>query len=203
MRPMKSLLLAVAAMVCLLPAVDADAAPKKKYHFKLTKVLVKPEVKAEVAKEAQPRVEAVFNKALESHPQLVLALEGAPDPDAKATEYRKFLTRKGVAGAYLVTVEVTEAEIEIVPLEDKKNAQRIVVSVGIHVLGETIPGRTMGFTGDGRATVKQEIGMKIRDKDRQFTWDSAAETAVAEALTKCFTKLAAPPPPPAKKPAKK
>ena len=102
-----------------------------------------------------------------------------------------------------MTVEVTEASIEIVPLEDKKGAQRIVVSVAIHVLGETIPGRTMGFTGDGRATVKQEIGMKIRDKDREFTWDGAAENAVAQALEKCFTKLATPPPPPAKKPAKK
>src|SRR5690606_17203818 len=104
------------------------------------------------------------------------------DPDANAAAYRKFLQKKGISGAYLVTVEVTEADIEIVPMEDKKNTQRIVVSVGIHVLGETIPGRTMAFTGDGRATVKQEVGMKIRDKDREFTWDAAAETAVEEAL---------------------
>ena len=206
MRPMKSLLLTVAAMVCLLPALGADAAPaKKKYYFKLTKVMTKDEVKPDVAKEAQPRVEAVFQKALENHPQLVATLEGAPaDPEVgNGQPYRKYLAKKGIAAAYLVTVEVTEADIEIVPLEDKKGAQRIVVSVGIHVLGETIPGRTMGFTGDGRATVKQEIGMKIRDKDREFTWDSAAENAVAQALEKCFAKLALPPPPPAKKPAKK
>jgi hypothetical protein len=191
MRPMKSLLLFVAAMVAFAPA--ADAAPKKKkYHFELTKVLVKPEVKPDVAKEAQPRIEAVFKKALESHPQLVLSVAGAPDPEANPAGYRKFLTKKGISGAYLVTVEVTEASIEIVPLEEKKNTQRISVTVGLHVLGETIPGRTMGFTGDGRATVKQEVGMKIRDKDRQFTWDSAAETAVENALKECFTKLALP-----------
>ena len=192
MRPMKSWLLFVAALVVFAPA--ADAAPKKKkYHFELTKVLVKPEVKADVAKEAQPRIEAVFKKALESHPQLVLSVEGAPDPDANAAGYRKFLTKKGISSAYLVTVEVTEASIEVVPLEEKKNTQRISVTVALHVLGETIPGRTMGFTGDGRATVKQEVGMKIRDKDRQFTWDSAAETAVENALKECFTKLALPP----------
>lgn len=191
MRPMKSLLLVMAALVVFAPR--ADAAPKKKYHFELTKVLVKPEVKPDVAKEAQPRIEAVFTKALESHPQLV-KLEGAPaDPEANnGGPYRKFLAKKGVAGAYLVTVEVTEASIEILPLEEKKNAQRISVTVGLHVLGETIPGRTMGFTGDGRATVKQEVGMKIRDKDRQFTWDSAAETAVENALKECFAKLALP-----------
>jgi hypothetical protein len=192
MRPMKSLLLFVTALALWAPR--ADAAPKpKKYHFELTKVLAKPEVKADVAKEAQPRIEAVFKKALESHPQLVLKLDGAPDPEANnGTPYRKFLTKKGVSAAYLVTVEVTEASIEIVPLEEKKNTQRIAVTVGLHVLGETIPGRTMGFTGDGRATVKQEVGMKIRDKDRQFTWDSAAETAVENALKECFAKLALP-----------
>jgi hypothetical protein len=193
MRPMKSLLLFVAALVVFAPRADA-APPKKKYHFELTKVLVKPEVKPDVAKESQPRIESVFKKALEHHPQLVLALDGAPDPEANNGQtYRKFLTKKGIAGAYLVTVEVTEASIEIVPLEDKKNTQRIAVTVGLHVLGETIPGRTMGFTGDGRATVKQEVGMKIRDKDRQFTWDSAAETAVDNALKECFAKLSLPP----------
>lgn len=191
MRPMKSLIVLAVVLVVFTPRTEA--APKKKYHFELTKVLVKPEVAPDVAKEAQPRVEAVFEKALKTHPQLVMDIAGAPDPEANAQGYRKFLAKKGIAGAYRVTVEVTEASIEIVPMEDKKNTQRISVTVGLHVLGETIPGRTMGFTGDGRATVKQEVGMKIRDKDRQFTWESAAETAVEHALGECFAKLAKPP----------
>ena len=87
---------------------------------------------------------------------------------------------------------MTSASQEIVPLEEKNNTQRIVVSLGIHVLGETIPGRTMGFTGDGAATVKQEVGMKVRDKDVQFTLDGAAETAINDALKTCFAKLAIP-----------
>ena len=61
------------------------------------------------------------------------------------------------------------------------------------MLGETIPGRTMGFTGDGQATVKQEVGMKIRDKDRDYAWDGAAETAVADAMKTVFAQLAKPP----------
>lgn len=190
MRPMKSFLVLVAAVLLFAPR--ADAAPKKKYHFELTKVLIKPEVKEADGKVAQPRVEAVFKKALAEHPQLVADLEGAPDPNTNAAAYRKFLTKKGVSGAYLVTVEITSASEELVPLEDKKNAQRLVVQVGIHVLGETIPGRTMGFTGDGQATVKQEVGMKVRDKDREFTWDSAAQTAIDEALKTAFAKLALP-----------
>jgi lipoprotein-anchoring transpeptidase ErfK/SrfK len=188
MTAMKSLIL-----LCLAATV-AFAAPKpKKYHFELTKVLVKPEVKAEVGATAQPRVEAAIKKAFESHPQLVQTLEGAPDPEADHGQtYRKYLTKKGIAGAYLVTVEITDASEEVVPMEDKKNSQRLVVHVGIHVLGETIPGRTMGFTGDGQATVKQEVGMKIRDKDRTYAWDGAAETAVDDALKTCFEQLAKP-----------
>lgn len=190
MRAMKSLcLLALAASV----ATAAPAKSTKKYHFELTKVLVKPEVKADVGAEAQPRVEAQIKKAFDSNPQLVATLEGAPDPEIDHGQpYRKFLTKKGIAGAYLVTVEITEATEEVVPMEDKKSSQRLVVHVGIHVLGETIPGRTMGFTGDGQATVKQEVGMKIRDKDRTYAWDGAAETAVDDALKTCFEQLAKP-----------
>jgi hypothetical protein len=193
MRPMQTLAAVAVALVAVAGAASqVDAAPKKKYHVELTAVMPKPEVKADVAKIAQPRVEAVIKKAFESHPQLVASLDGAPDPKTEGDAYRKFLTKKGVAGAYLVTVEITEASIELVPMEDKPKSQRLVVHVGLHVLGETIPGRTMGFTGDGQATVKEEVGLKVRDKDRDYGWDSAAETAVGDALKTCFEQLAKP-----------
>ena len=180
------------ALVVLALAATASADTKKKYHFELTKVLVKPEVKDDIGKVAQPRVEAQVKKAFETHPQLVAALEGAPDPEKNPEAYRKFLAQKGLSGAFLVTVEVTEAREELTPMEDKPRSQRLTVHVGIHVLGETIPGRTMGFTGDGQATVKQEVGMKVRDKDREYSWDSASEVAVADALKTCFALLAKP-----------
>ena len=187
---MKLLALAVLAA---LTAVASAGPQSKKYHFELTAVTPKPEVKADVAKIAQERVEAQIKKQFDSHPQLVGDLEGAPDPKTAAEAYRKFLAKKGITGAYLVTVEITEASEEVTVMEDKPNTQRMAVHIGIHVLGETIPGRTMGFTGDGQATVKQEIGMKIRDKDRNYAWDGAAETAVQDALKTCFARLAKPP----------
>ena len=61
------------------------------------------------------------------------------------------------------------------------------------MLGETIPGRTMGFTGDGKATIKQEVGIKLRDRDREYTWDQAAELAIDDAMKTVFRQLAAPP----------
>jgi len=194
MHPMLRVL-ALLALVLGVPAVGnstADAAPKKKYHFKLAAVTAKPEVAADVAGQATPRLEAMIKKTFGTHAQLVAALDGAPDPKGQPHQYRKFLAKKGVAGAYLVTVELTEAEIEIEPMESKPNSQRIVVRVGLHLLGETIPGQTMGFTGDGSATIKLEVGKKIRDRDREYAWDSATEAAIAEALTTVFDQLAKP-----------
>lgn len=190
---MRSLLLTLTVLAALAPAAAAGHHAKaKKYHFELTKVLAKDAVKPDVAKVAQPRVEKAVKKAFATNPQLVAELDGAPNPRSHAEAYRRYLRRKGIAGSYLVTVEITEASYEVVPEEDRPHTQRIVVHVGLHVLGETIPGQTMGFTGDGQATVKQEVGMKIRDADRNYAWDSAAEVAVDDALKTCFAKLARP-----------
>lgn len=185
-----------ALLAVLLVSAHADAAPKKKYHFELAAVTAKPEVKGDVAKAATPRVEGQVKKAFASHPQLV-AVEGAPAlppaPNPREMDaYRAFLAKKGVAAAYLVTVEITEASEETVPMESKANSQRLVVHVAVHILGETIPGRTMGFTGDGQATIKQEVGKKVRDRDREYAWDQAAELAVADAMTTVFKQLAVP-----------
>jgi hypothetical protein len=191
MRSMNHLFVVFAAAA--ITSSTAAAAPKKKYHFELTAVTAKSEVKPDVAKAATPRVLGQVKKVFESHPQLVATLEGAPDPRTNADGYRKYLVKRAISGAYLVTVEITDASEELVPLEDKPNAQRLVVRIGIHMLGENIPGRTMGFTGDGKATIKQEVGMKIRDRDREYTWDQAAELAVNDAMKTVFQQLAVPP----------
>jgi hypothetical protein len=127
------------------------------------------------------------------HPQLVANLEGAPDPKTAAEAYRKYLAKKAIESAYLVSVDITEASEELEPV-DKPNTQRLVIHVAIHMLGENIPGRTMGFTGDGRATIKQEVGVKVRESDRQDTWNDAAKIAVDDAMAKVFKQLGAPQP---------
>ena len=188
-----TLLSALCAAVMAVSAVAEAAPAKKKYHFELTAVTAKSEVKPDVSRAATPRVEAQVKKVFETHPQLVAKLDGAPDPRANADGYRKYLAKKAISGAYLVTVEITDASEELVPLDDKPNSQRLVIHVAIHMLGENIPGRTMGFTGDGKATIKQEVGVKVRDRDRAYTWDQAAELAVDDAMKTVFQQLALPP----------
>ena len=170
---------------------SAEAAPKKKYYFELAAVTAKPEVKPDTAKNATPRVEAQVKKAFGAHPQLVV-LEGQPDWRTQTEPYRKFLKTKGIAAAYLVTVEVTDATETIEPMPEKPNSQRVVVRVALHMLGENIPTKTMGFTGDGQATIKVEVGKKVRESDREYAWNQAAESAVADAMTTVFKQLAIP-----------
>ena len=188
-----TLLSALCAAVMAVSVVAEVALAKKKYHFELTAVTAKSEVKPDVSRAATPRVEAQVKKVFETHPQLVAKLDGAPDPKANADGYRKYLAKKAISGSYLVTVEITDASEELVPLDDKPNSQRLVIHVAIHMLGENIPGRTMGFTGDGKATIKQEVGVKVRDRDRAYTWDQAAELAVDDAMKTVFQQLALPP----------
>ena len=188
--PMKTLgLVAVLAALATMSSV-AVAAPTKKYHFELTAVTPKAEVKPDVGAFAKERVEAEVKKQFEKHPRLVGTLDGAPDPRTNPDAYRRFLTKRGISGSYLVTVEISEASEEITPMEGKQNSQRLAVHLAIHLLGETIPGRTMAFTGDGSAIIKQEIGMKLRDKDRTFVWDGVTESSVQSALDQAFKKLA-------------
>jgi hypothetical protein len=188
--PHMNMMLRALFLLCALAAV-AVAQPKKKYHFDLAAVNVKPEVKPDVAKSAQPRIEEQVKKTFGSHPQLVGKLDGAPDWKTQAEAYRKYLAAKGLAGAFHVTVDITDASEELVPT-DKPNTQRYNVRIAIHMLGETMPGRTMGFTGDGQATIKQEVGKKLTDRDKKYTWDSAAEEAVKDAMAKVFKQLAVP-----------
>lgn len=176
-------------------STSAGAAPAvRKYHFELTGVATKAGSNNVESNAAQLRVERQVKKAFTGHPQLVAELQGAPDPQLAADAYRQYLAKKKLSGSYAVSVEITEASQEITAMEGKPNARRLVVRIAIHVLGETIPGQTMGFTGDGHATVKLEIGAKVRDSDVNFAWDSAAETAVEDALKTCFAKLAKPKP---------
>lgn len=190
---MRLLLPLVAASVAALVPLRADADAKKKYHFELFSAVAKGEVSPELTKVALPRIEGQVKKAFASHPQLVADLPDAPDPKASADKFRAYLAKKGVSGAYKVTVEVTEATEELVPVDTKPNTQRLVVHVALHMLGENVPAMTMGFSGDGHATIKQEIGMKVRPRDREYAWDEVASLAVDDAIKESLKQLAAPP----------
>jgi len=200
LRSLPSLAAALVVIAAIILASGtASAKPKKKYHFQLVEVTaaaaVPEAMKADVTKAVQAQVE----KQLGSHAQIVATLDGAPDPGADPKAFKKYLTRKRIAGAYRVNVEVTEMVEEEEPVDSKPGELRLVTRISLRMFGETIPDRKMAFSGDGSAAIKTEVGKKVRPNDRKFGLDSAAETAVAEALAMSLTKLALPPPKPSKK----
>lgn len=173
---------------------QAIAGPKakaqKRFFFQISEVASKATLSPELEKLVLPRLTAEVAKQVAAHPRLVAELPGAPDPRSDAPAYRKFLTKRGLAGAYLVRVELTSASEEVEQLEGR--GQRLVVRMSVHLFGETVPGQTMGFTGDGSASIRQEIGKKLRPRDQEYTWQSAVELAVTDALETSLTELSQP-----------
>ena len=189
--------LVLLALLALLSTAEAKPKPQK-YHFLLWEVTPAKGVEGDVVTFALPRIKAQVEKAFASHPQLVAVLDGAPDPKTDAKGYSAYLKRKKIAGAHRVNVEVTAAMEETEEMEAKAG-QRLVVRLSVRMFSETIPVRTMGFTGDGSATIKQEVGKKVRPRDREYAWDQAAELAINDAIAVCLAKLSVPPPAPSKK----
>ncbi|MEZ4402278.1 MAG: hypothetical protein R3B06_19795 [Kofleriaceae bacterium] len=189
--------IAVAAAVCgLLVARPADAGKPKRYHIDLIEVTGVATLPPEAAG-VLPLVEAEWRKVLAAHPQLV-TLAGAPDPSA-AKPFKKWLTKKKIAGAFRMNVEVTAYEEE---LDDKdvtvNQEKRLTVRLALRTFGETIPDRVMAFAAEGSATIKVDVGKKLRPADRAYAIKTAVEGAVADAMTASLEKLALPLPKPKK-----
>jgi hypothetical protein len=205
MRPMRSSALAamttgVVAVVALLFAAPrtADAAkPKKKYFFELAEVKASDSL-GQVGKDLAPVTQAQVAKSIAAHEQVVITLDGAPDR-ANAKAFKAYLKKKKLAGAYRVNVELIAFEEELEDKDESVNKEkRLVIRISLRTFGETIPDRVMGFSGEGSATVKLDVGKKLRPKDREYAINQAVELAMNDALASSMEKLAKPPPPPKK-----
>ena len=185
-------------------AAPALAAPKKasvtaskKYYWSVIGVFPKASVDAAVAAQIKPVVMAQVTKTLATHPQLTPTLPDGADinnPDA----FKRMLSKAKIAGAYTVSVDISDASEEIVPIENKPGELRLVVRLSVHLLGEVMPDKTIGFTGDGSATIREEIGKKLRPNDRDVVWAAAVEGAVQDAIATAMKTLSKPTPAPSK-----
>jgi hypothetical protein len=184
-----SLAFALAASLLGVRGARAADPPKEKYYFELKAVMAKPELKPDVAKLALARVQAELKKAFQQHPQIVALLEGAPDPKSDPDAYRAYLAKAHLAGAFNVTVEITDAAEVRMPIEDKPGEQRLETRLALRMLGTRIPDDTLGFTGNGKTASKQEVTTKVSDAERQSTWNDLAELAVSQAIRTALAEL--------------
>lgn len=198
MRPMRFLVTAIAFLFALAGARPAVAAkPKKKYFFELAEVKASESL-GQAGKDLAPVTQAQVQKSITAHEQIVVTLDGAPDR-ANAKAWKAYLKKKKLAGAYRVNVELIAFEEEVEEKDDSLNKEkRLIIRLSLRTFGETIPDRVMGFSGEGSATVKLDIGKKLRPKDREYAINQAVELAMNDALASSMEKLAKPPPPPKK-----
>lgn len=197
----RSLLLALVLLFVLGGTAAAGKKSKKKdkYIFDLAGVKAGTGVEGKVAADALRLLDAEVKKAFATHPQMVTDTSSAPDPDTDPKGYAKWLKKKKIKGSFKVNVDLTLylEETEDAPSGD--GAKRLVVRLELHMFGERVPERKMGFEGVGSATVKQDVGKKVRPRDREFTIQSAIELAVADAMDESIRKLGLPPAKPSKK----
>lgn len=174
---------------------------KDKYLFELTGVKSGSEVDGKLAADALRMLEAEVKKVFASHPQLVTDTATAPDPDVDPKGYAKWLKKKKIKGSFKVNVDLTlyREEVEDSPSDAGKDNKRMVIRIELHMFGERVPEKKMGFEGVGSSTVKQDVGKKVRPKDREFTIQGAIELAVADAMEESIRKLGLPPAKPMKK----
>jgi hypothetical protein len=193
---------ALALVVCALAVLGAPAhakghkkpaAKKLSYHFEVEQVKAGDGVEGALAADALKLLDAEAKKQFAAHPQLVADLSAAPDPKTDPKGYSAYLKKKKVAGSYAVVVDLTSYSEETEDSPKGDGSKRFVVRLELHMFGETIPERKMGFEGVGGSTIKQDVGKTVRAKDREFTIQGAIEVAVTDAIEKSLAKLAAPP----------
>jgi hypothetical protein len=192
MRPSSRRAAAVLAALTLVAAAAdrAAAGPKKgeRYVFLVTRVEPAKGVAASVVAPATARIAS----AIDVHPDLDGALPaGAPDPEAQPAEFKRFLEARSLR-AFKVNVELTEYAADVEQREGR--GALLTVRVGLKMLGETVPDRVMGFTGEGTAAVKVEVGKRVRPADRTYADEQALDLATADAIKMAMTRLREPPP---------
>jgi hypothetical protein len=197
---------ALVALAALVGHRPAGAKSRETYVFLISRVELAKDVPVEVEKLTAARLGA----AIADHEDLEAALaERAPDPEAQPEKFKKYLKARRQR-AFRVNVDVSQFSSELEPVRGgprgqaaRKDSQYLTVRVTLRLFGETVPDRTMAFTGDGSATVKLEIGKTVRPRDREEATAQALDQAVASAIAESLTKLKAPPPSTKKKPGKK
>jgi hypothetical protein len=179
--------IAVASLGAARDAAAGDKRAGKTYYFLLWKVTLADGVPAGIA----AQVETQARKAIEAHPQLVGVLpDDAPDPKANPKAFKRYITRHRIR-PYRVNIEVTSYEQEVEPMPAPRRGNRITVSVALRTFGETMPMPSMAFAGEGSATIKMEVGKRIRDRDRQIANQESLELAVDKALATSIVRLEA------------
>lgn len=166
-------------------SAEAHAKGQKAYYFLVHEIKLAEDVPAEIQKLVRTRL----TKAIKDHARLVEALPpDAPDPKADPKAFARYI-KKNKIRPFRVNVEVTEYSHEVEEMPAGRRGQRLTVEIALRTFGETMPKRVMAFSGEGSATIKVEIGKKLRTRDSKYANREAVQLAVADALRISLKRL--------------
>lgn len=182
-------LVVAAALGALAPMAPALAKPRETYVFLLSRVDLAKGLPADLEAPVTARVGA----AIEARDGLTARVpEGAPDPDEAPKKFKDYLKARRHR-AFKVNVEVTQfSAASEAGQAGSRPANYFTARVTVRLFGETVPDRTMAFTGEGSATVKIEVGKTVRQRDRDEAIAAALDQAAASAIDECLRKLEQP-----------
>lgn len=175
----------------------ADAGGKRRkaqkgytYYFEVTSVKLAKGVPAHVV----DLVRAEYTAAVKAHTRLIHELDPtAPDRVKQPVKFKAYLKKLRIK-AFLVRVEVKDYAEEVEDLAAPRRGKRVGVRIGLHTFGETLPGRTIAFVGKGSATVKIDVGKRVRKRDSKVANKDSTAQAVLNALNESIRKLDLKPP---------
>lgn len=194
-RPLGRLAAASAAALACLALLSPGSAQarhhaKETYIFLVSRVDLHKGMPATLRNQVLTRVGA----AIEAHPDLEAKLPaGAPDPKAAPKKFIRYLKARH-RSAFKVNIEVTAYSQGPEANPADKTGQYLTTRITLRMFGETVPKRTMAFTGNGSATVKLGVSMNIRARDRDEGTSEALDQATAQAIAESLRKLKMPPP---------
>lgn len=175
----------VGLVVVAWAAGTSHAKRKQVYYFLVTEVQLADGVPQEIAE----RVREQMERGISAHERLIEALpEDAPDPEAKPKAFVRYIKKRRLK-PFRVSVEVTDYRHEVESLPAPRRGQRLAVRIALHVFGETIPKRSMAFSGDGSSAIKLDIGKRLRERDSEVANREAIKLAVDHALTRSIERL--------------
>ncbi|MEM9492559.1 MAG: hypothetical protein AAGC55_25650, partial [Myxococcota bacterium] len=161
----------------------ASAKGKRTYVFLVHDIALKDGIPAEITEV----VRGQLLRAIRAHARLSAQLpEGAPDPKSEPKKFSAFIARNKLE-PYRLNVEVTQYTHGVEP--SPNGGKRLTVSLALRTFGETMPVRKMAFSGEGSATIRMDVGKKLRERDSTYARKEAAKEAIAEALTISLQRL--------------
>jgi hypothetical protein len=164
------------AIATLSSPASADSG-KPKYYFRVSNIECRDNKIIPLAKE-------LLEAEVATRPEFTMDLGGKLSEDAQIAELRK----QGMQGLQ-VSLRITTLKKEIKPPAPGQRDQQMSIEVKLGVLGHTLPGNKLLFTGDGDASLMGEFSERLKDKEEERFMRTALSSAIKQAVSTAVAKL--------------